>query len=371
MLQLKTESVNKGYSTLLNELITKGELVSPRGMETWEMQDVYWQIDNPRKRSCEVIGRWKNLGFQLSECLWIMSGFNMLGMLQRYVPYYDRFSDDGKILAGAYGTRLRHWNGCLDQFICVYEKLLKDPNTRQALMMIWNPATDNKISRDIPCTNWMHFTIRDKKLNLKVQMRSNDALWGTPYNIFNFCAIQEMMAGWLNIEVGYYVHQVSCMHVYKDKIDIIKRMNYHIDSSPDIYDYVKPLDSRLPRVEFEETLRSLNSIDKMLSIIATTTLDESCRIAETLPSDYWKSYGWALIAYNLILRKREFDAINIINNIKNEFKLSLLQRLARFLFRQDIRPENYKPFSQYLKLPKEVYSWVMENPIEEFEAISR
>ena len=46
-------------------------------------------------------------------------------------------------------------------------------------------------------------------------MRSNDLIWGTPYNFVQFTSIQEIVAGWLGVEVGNYVHVSDSLHVYQ------------------------------------------------------------------------------------------------------------------------------------------------------------
>lgn len=46
-------------------------------------------------------------------------------------------------------------------------------------------------------------------------MRSNDMIWGVPYNIFQWTCVQEIMAGWLNLDVGSYNHISDSLHVYR------------------------------------------------------------------------------------------------------------------------------------------------------------
>lgn len=369
MYVLKTESVNKGYSKLLNDLVTKGEETNPRGLPTWEISPACWEITNPRMRSCEVIGRWKNLGFQLAECLWILAGKNDLAMLQHYVPYYNGFSDDGFTLSGAYGKRLRNWNSSgneIDQLQCVYEKLLSDKDSRQAVMVIFNPSLDYKKTCDVPCTNWFHFSVRNGKLNLTVVMRSNDAIWGSPYNLYNFMTIQEVMAGWLGIEVGEYRHIVDCLHVYKNKVEVIKRINSQISKSVDIYDYCKPQDARLPKFDFEQMLYKLVMVEELSRGITAREECSCIDLIRKLPHGYWQSYGWALLCDNIIRKCHVERAIPLLSNIKNEFYYSLLQKACRILYRHELKAEEYNEVKHLLKpLPKVLQKWILENPKEE------
>ena len=48
--------------------------------------------------------------------------------------------------------------------------------------------------KDIPCTVSLQFLIRENKLHLFVNMRSNDVFLGLPHDIFCFTMIQEIIA---------------------------------------------------------------------------------------------------------------------------------------------------------------------------------
>lgn len=52
-------------------------------------------------------------------------------------------------------------------------------------------------------------------------MRSNDMYRGLPHDIFSFTMIQEIVSRRLNIDIGYYSHYVTSMHLYKSDISNI------------------------------------------------------------------------------------------------------------------------------------------------------
>ena len=47
---------------------------------------------------------------------------------------------------------------------------------------------------DLPCTRTIQFLLRSGHVDAVVYMRSNDAIWGLPYDIFLFTMLQEMLA---------------------------------------------------------------------------------------------------------------------------------------------------------------------------------
>jgi thymidylate synthase len=46
-------------------------------------------------------------------------------------------------------------------------------------------------------------------------MRSNDIVRGFPYNVVQFTTVQEIVAGWLGVELGPYNHWSDSLHIYE------------------------------------------------------------------------------------------------------------------------------------------------------------
>src|SRR5215211_6568696 len=113
----------------------------------------------------------------------------------------------------AYGPRLRNWNG-VDQLAETRRLLLEDVSTRRAAMSLYDPDRDFVQSSDIPCTNWLHWLVRDERLHLTVGMRSNDVIWGfSGVNSFEWSVLQDMMAFWIGAEVGDATFLASSFHL--------------------------------------------------------------------------------------------------------------------------------------------------------------
>ena len=68
----------------------------------------------------------------------------------------------------------------------------------------------------MPCTLGYRFLIRQGRLEMHTSMRSQDLWLGFPYDIFATTLLQELMAGWLGVEVGEYHHHVDSLHLYAD-----------------------------------------------------------------------------------------------------------------------------------------------------------
>jgi thymidylate synthase len=72
---------------------------------------------------------------------------------------------------------------------------------------------------DVPCTCTLQFLLRSDRLHMLTYMRSNDAFWGLPHDVFCFTMIQEILARELAVELGTYKHMVGSLHLYNSHAD--------------------------------------------------------------------------------------------------------------------------------------------------------
>jgi len=106
------------------------------------------------------------------------------------------------------------------QFDWVVSSLIKDPHSRQACMQLLNSSHMYDENPDVVCTMGIQFLIRDGRLSMYVNMRSNDAIFGMTNDVFCFAQLHQMVY-WalkekgLDIKLGKYVHRVGSLHVYE------------------------------------------------------------------------------------------------------------------------------------------------------------
>ncbi len=153
--------------------------------------------------------------YAVGELLWYLSANNSLSAIKPFSTVWERMSDDGETVNSNYGEKIFSHFG-FDQWEYVKKVLTADPLSRQAVIHIREPKDFVKEpTKDMPCTLTLQFLLRDNKLNLTVNMRSNDIWTGFPYDCFNFCAFQNLMAMELGVEVGTYTHIAGSLHLYK------------------------------------------------------------------------------------------------------------------------------------------------------------
>lgn len=188
-MQLSPTSATRAWSGTLEQLLTHGQAVAPRGQGTLELPQHTIAVDMLRP---VVVAPTRKVSekFLGAEAHWMLSGDNRVETIAPYNKNIAQFSDDGVTFFGAYGPKIA------DQIEYVVRKLFEDQDTRQAGLTLWRenpPAT-----KDVPCTIAMFFSLRDGKLNSHVFMRSSDVWLGVPYDVFNFTMVAMLVMCRLN-----------------------------------------------------------------------------------------------------------------------------------------------------------------------------
>lgn len=215
---LQVRNVNEALPLGLHLVQKFGVPAESRGLHTLRVPGpVITTYDNPNERVLFDQIRDANPFFHLMESMWILGGSCRVELPQRFLSNITRFSDNGLTFHGAYGYRLRSAFG-FDQLERTIDMLNRKPDSRQAVMSIWNPCSDLDVNtKDMPCNDMLMIDIVDGKLNLTVCNRSNDVIWGAyGANAVQFSIIQEYMAAALGLQVGHYVQMSNNFHVYTD-----------------------------------------------------------------------------------------------------------------------------------------------------------
>jgi thymidylate synthase len=109
-------------------------------------------------------------------------------------------------------------------FNCAME-LHKNPDSRRAVMIytrpsIWSEYNKNGMS-DFICTNAVQYLIRNNKLDVVVQMRSNDVVFGYRNDYAWQKHMADMMCHELKVELGNIHWNVGSLHVYERHFNFI------------------------------------------------------------------------------------------------------------------------------------------------------
>lgn len=207
------------YRNLLTDLVSTGEEAGEiRGRGSKEILNYSFCIENPASNLVYIEGRKFSIMHAILESLGLFIDDDSVRFASLFNKRMAEFSDDGKTLHGCYGKRIS------PHLEDVIEKLQKDENSRSAVISIYNADKDFVKTKDIPCTETVQFLIRNGRLNMVVNMRSNDCIWGTPYDVFMFTNLQMVLANTLGVGLGRYYHNVGSMHLYDDMYEMAEKM---------------------------------------------------------------------------------------------------------------------------------------------------
>lgn len=200
--------------------------ITGRSGDVLELLHTFLTIENPRQKWTYNRIPPMSIAYALAEVVWIMNGENRSDIINFWNPQLSKYAGNGTVYYGAYGKRMRSYFG-FDQLERAYHVLQSVPESRQVVIQIYDTRTDHPFDdgqprdEDIPCNVCSLLKVRRGKIEWSQIMRSNDVLLGLPYNFVQFTCLQEILAGWLELEVGSYNHYSDSLHLYMRNVDSI------------------------------------------------------------------------------------------------------------------------------------------------------
>lgn len=258
---------------------------SSRVGDMHEVLHVAIEVEDPRQHW--VVSRLPaiNPAFGIAEVVWILAGSNDAAVLNYWFPQLPKYAGQGPLYSGAYGYRLRRHFG-VDQFERACEILSAAPNSRQAVLQYWDGRVDLPLEdglprcEDIPCNIMSLLKVRDGCLDWTQVMRSNDVCRGLPYNLLQFTVLQEVLAGWLGLNLGRYCHWSDSLHAYAE--------GFHDFSIGESTDPLKNLDDL--RTDLRTGQRTIDEMFRRLVALTRPGLSANdvsqLALASSLPLPY-------------------------------------------------------------------------------------
>lgn len=336
------------YATSLNELtyftcqetLSQGKEVESRNGKAIELIDTTRVLTNPKNRHLYLHGRTNNIYGTLGEVFWVLGGrtSSIYPVLNFFVPRAKDYSDDGKNWRGAYGPRL-----CIgNQIDGVVNTFLQDgKNSRRAVIAIYQPALDSfdsiaeqglGKSKDVPCSNFMWFWIRDNKLHCKLSMRSNDVIFGfSNINVVEFTILQEIILrklqeheGFQDVELGEYRHNAVNLHVYDSTIKQAEDILSNTKLNLELFKPKENWDIKLAKGIPDELF---NIYTSLMMEINSSAPDLRIKFkAMGTPTEQNQLFSYALLCQNYIRFKhnKEVDLVELNEHLCDDLKTAVL-----------------------------------------------
>jgi thymidylate synthase len=227
MILLQAISLDRAYLDLLTSLCRPGvEVCDSRLGPTRDLGAVAIDLSPVSFKLLTCPGRAINPFLAIIESCWVLAGQNDLATISFAADAFQEFSDDGNTLAGAYGHRLRSSFG-FDQIENAVEQLRSQPFSRRVFLMIGDSNDTRSSSLDVPCNISLMFRRRASSLDMTVINRSNDVMFGLPYDIFTFAVLHSYLANRSGVPVGRHLHLSNSLHLYERNRDLLDRTLQH------------------------------------------------------------------------------------------------------------------------------------------------
>jgi thymidylate synthase len=208
---------NSFSETLRNkiEFINKCNESAPRDLKVKEDLLTHLELD-PRDCIADFKDRPFNFKYFAGELAWYLKK-------DRDISYINNFSNFWKHITNPGTNEINSNYGALvfnEQMEWAVENLRNDMNSRQAIMFFNRPDYQFEGNKDFVCTMYANFFIRDNRLNMKLQMRSNDVFYGLTFDAPFFSFLHQsvyliLKDTYPNLEIGSYYHFADNMHFYE------------------------------------------------------------------------------------------------------------------------------------------------------------
>ncbi len=235
-------NLNEAFTESIVKVAREGCEVHSRGSKQKEILFFNCVIEDPTDLNIEVPIRKFKPDYGIAEWLWYCSRNPDVNNIGQLASIWNKIADNDNNVQSNYGCYLLG-----EQWDWVKNELLTDPDSRRATLVINQPHHKNENPLDYPCTQYVHFFIRDNELHMGVNMRSNDAVFGFCNDVFTFSMFQQLMLNDLNshlrsrrmnlycgaLKLGKYYHQAGSFHVYENHFRMMDLIceNYYMQTS--------------------------------------------------------------------------------------------------------------------------------------------
>lgn len=243
------------FKNIINYIEEHGSVSQPRDLKVKEALLQQFEID-PTQPFANFESRSFNWKYFAGELVWYMSKNND-------IDYINKFSNFWKGITNPNSNEINSNYGSLifgKQLQWVVDSLKADQNTRQAIAFFNQPKFQFEGNKDFVCTMYANFFIRNNKLHMKIQMRSNDIFYGLTFDAPFFALVHQHVYLWIKdtyptLELGTYYHCADNIHFYERHFELAD--NIVNEDNIDTKSYEFKLQS--PLFEIEEGIMKITS----------------------------------------------------------------------------------------------------------------
>ncbi len=210
---------------MLSACMYNGQEVKPRGQLIRELED-YQLTVSPIYPFMTFKERSYDIEYFKKEMLWKLGADKFDESIKQHAKMWATVQNPDGSFNSNYG---QYWFGEQQGFWHVVKELSKDKDSRQAVIPMLNASHMTPETVDKVCTFGLGFRIRDDRLNMSVQMRSSDQIFGLGTDIPTFSFLFRMVLGALrttypDLMVGNLTISAMSSHIYDRHFDMVGRI---------------------------------------------------------------------------------------------------------------------------------------------------
>ncbi len=166
----------------------------------------------------------------IDEILWIwQKKSNKVSELNSHI--WDQWENEEGTIGKAYGYQLgkkyefktKEGIKVMDQVDYVLYLLKHDQSSRRIMTNIFNHEELKDMELE-PCAYGTQWLVKEGKLHLILNQRSQDMLTANGWNLMQYAALQYMFAQVSGLEVGTLTHNIGDCHIYDRHIPLVEKL---------------------------------------------------------------------------------------------------------------------------------------------------
>ena len=195
----------------------------------------------------------KTIKNAIDEILWIwQKKSNKVSELNSHI--WDQWENAEGTIGKAYGYQLgkkyefktKEGIKVMDQVDYVLYLLKHDQSSRRIMTNLFNHEELKDMELE-PCAYGTQWLVKEGKLHLILNQRSQDMLTANGWNLMQYAALQYMFAQVSGLEVGTLTHNIGDCHIYDRHIPLVEKL---LEAEP--MDVIPKLVIKNPTKDFYE-----------------------------------------------------------------------------------------------------------------------
>ena len=172
----------------------------------------------------------KTIKNAIDEILWIwQKKSNKISELNSHI--WDQWAGEDGTIGKAYGYQLakkyefKTKDGIkeMDQVDYVLYLLKNDPSSRRIMTNLFNHEELKDMDLE-PCAYGTQWLVKEGKLHLILNQRSQDMLTANGWNVMQYATLQCMFAQVAGLKPGTLTHNIGDCHIYDRHVPLVKKL---------------------------------------------------------------------------------------------------------------------------------------------------